>query len=108
MEVSDAFEFRMKSIEAQISEINAKIDKLTDAISSARLQDKDTELSLSLLDSRVSKLEISVSDLQRLVADIKNAPDKKDAQRWQQIADYIFKALVAAAVLAVLAKIGLN
>lgn len=100
--------YRMDSIESQIKEINAKIDKLTDAIMQSQINNNSTTKDIEQIMHNQDKMQDEISSLKKQVAELQAAPVKKDADKWRYILDYLFKAIVACGVTAFLIRLGLK
>ena len=60
------------------------------------------------LENEVARMKVNSKENDKEIADLKAAPDKKSAARWNQIIDIAFKALITAAVGYFMYKIGLS
>ena len=57
---------------------------------------------------RLSALEDEMNKAKTNIAELQSAPYKKDANKWNNVVEWIFKALVLACMGIILAKIGLK
>lgn len=63
---------------------------------------------LTPLQSRVQSLEAEMEKAKEQIEEIKNAPYKKDAAKWQTVIGWILQSLTLACMAILLAKIGLK
>ena len=66
------------------------------------------ERRITELENEVVRIKSNSKESNKEIADLKAAPDKKSAAKWNYIMDYAFKALVTIAVGYFLYKIGLS
>lgn len=66
------------------------------------------ERRITELENEVTKIKSNSKENNKDIAELKAAPDKKSAAKWNYIMDYAFKALVTIAVGYFLYKIGLS
>jgi chromosome segregation ATPase len=93
----DLIAYRLDNIEIKLADMQKLIEGNI-------LQDKD----IKDLQSKMSKAETEISAMKKEIETIKQEPIKKSAKRWEYVIDYIFKALVAIGVTAMLIKMGLS
>lgn len=89
--------YRLKSIEDSIVELKTLL------VDVPRLNDR-----LVVTEKQSQENKDEIENIKKTVQDIKNQPLQKDANRWRYILDYIFKSVVAVAVIYFLSKIGVN
>lgn len=89
--------YRLESIENTLGELKALL------VDVPRLQDR-----ITLCEKQTDENKLDIEHLQNEVQEVSQRPAKKDAARWQYILDFVFKTLVAAAVVLLLAKIGVK
>ena len=94
---ADLIAFRLNNIESQLTEMQQ-------LIKTNIVQDKD----IKNLQDRMILAENDIVYLKSQVNLLRQEPVKKSAKRWDYIIDYIFKALVAIGVAAMLIKTGLH
>lgn len=66
------------------------------------------ERRITELENEVTRIKSNSKESNKEIAELKAAPDKKSAAKWNYIMDYAFKALVTIAVGYFLYKIGLK
>lgn len=66
------------------------------------------ERRITELENEVTKIKSNSKENNKDIAELKAAPDKKSAAKWNYIMDYAFKALVTIAVGYFMYKIGLS
>ena len=94
---ADLIAFRLNNIESQLAEMQQ-------LIKTNIIQDKD----INNLQDRMTLAENDIVYLKSQVNVLRQEPIKKSAKRWEYVIDYIFKALVAIGVTAMLIKMGLS
>lgn len=86
----ELIEFRLINIEKQLDELKALLIKVP------------------VQEEKVLTLESKVQVLETKVQALETKPDKKDAEKWRYIVDYLFKAVVAFVALYLLSKVGIK
>lgn len=66
------------------------------------------ERRITELENEVTKIKSNSKESDKNIAELKAAPDKKSAAKWNYVMDYAFKALVTIAVGYFMYKIGLS
>ena len=100
--------YRLDSMERSLSLVLEKIEELNKSIADSRVLDNQTKNDIDALDKRVSSLEKNQAEVKALCYELKAAPEKANAKKWDFIADYAFKAIVAVVVGWILVKVGLK
>lgn len=113
---------KMKTIEYRLDKIDSQLENLKTLMVDSKLQEKD----IKTIYERIDKLEQAQAELreqleqeqierrkqiavqQERIEEIKNEPIKKSAAKWEYILDYAFKGLVAAAVLFIFVRLGIQ
>lgn len=95
---------RVKTIEYRLDKIDTQLDALKTLMVDSKLQEKD----IKSIYARIEKLEADQSEIREKLEELEDAPTKKSAMKWDFILDYIFKALVAAAVLFIFVRLGIQ
>lgn len=92
-------------VEYQIGEVDMTLKKLSNVVTELALQKQEVAELNAKMDDHAHKAEGVLRDIdKRIIANEKRLdalellPTKESAQKWRYIADYIFKALVAAAI----------
>lgn len=93
----NVLDFRLTNIENTLNE-------LKNVLVETKLQQRDID---DLKKMQQETLEAINSHDKRIRA-LEMAPDKAKAGKWEIIADFVFKAILGAVVVVILAKIGLN
>lgn len=57
---------------------------------------------------RNTEIEAKLEDHEHRLIDVENAPNKKDASKWQYIMDYVFKFMVGGVVIYFASKMGIK
>lgn len=93
----------INTIDFRLSQIESSLQDVKDLLVSVKLANKD----ISELQDDVAKLEQKVQQNADNILLLKNLPDKKSAERWQYIVDYVFKFFVGGIAAYIATKIGL-
>ena len=105
---ADTVSLRLSNLEKQVNDIGTKIDKLTEAITQAKLDDKDTSNEIKNHEDRIQKTEEKLAAIETEINTLKEQPTKDKASKWQYIMDFLFKTIVGTGFIAVLSYIGFN
>ena len=90
-------EYRLGQIEQTVKSMKITLDNFTTQMATFAAYG----LRLSALEDEMNKAKINIAELQ-------SAPYKKDANKWNNVVEWIFKTLVLACMGIILAKIGLK
>ena len=90
-------EYRLEQIEQTIKSMKITLDNFTTQMA--------TFASYGL---RLSALEDEMNKAKEEIAEINSAPYKKDANKWNNIIEWIFKAIVLSCMGVILTKVGLK
>ena len=93
----DTINFRLSQIEASLKDVK-------DLLISVKMAGKDIED----LQSNYKKIEDRLAACEAGITELKQGPDKKAAEKWHYIMDYIFKFVVAGVVALFATKIGIG
>lgn len=94
---SNVLDFRLTNIENTLNE-------LKNVLVETKLQQRDID---DLKKMQQETLE-AINSHDKRIRNLEIAPDKDKASKWELIADYLFKGILGAVVVVILAKIGLN
>lgn len=90
-------EYRLGQIEQTVKSMKITLDNFTTQMATFAAYG----LRLSALEDEMNKAKTNIAELQ-------SAPYKKDANKWNNVVEWIFKTLVLACMGIILAKIGLK
>lgn len=97
-------DYRLDKMDRQLEGLEKKVDQLLELLTEFKIQKKDIER----IFERQDELKTDMDRLKADVSALKLMPEKKSAERWNYIVEYIFKGIVAVAIAAVLVKAGLK
>lgn len=104
--MSKDFKEDLKQVEERIESKAAQRDTNLRTEIYSRIQ--LAERRITDLENEIAKMKVNSKESNKEIAELKAAPDKKSAAKWNYIMDYAFKALVTIAVGYFLYKIGLK
>lgn len=91
------------TINFRLAQIESSLQDVKDLLVSVKMAGKD----IQELQSDYKNLEERVKKCEQDIADVRSIPDKKSAERWTFIVEYVFKFTVAAIVLYFATKMGI-
>lgn len=100
--------YRINELFSKVEELTAKIDKINDTILQFKLADSTIGFKIESLEKDVAGIKEELHEQKKSIQELKEAPLKKDSQNWKQITNTILKYVIDAAILLMLAKIGLK
>ena len=89
-------EYRLGQIEQTIKSMKTTLDNFTTQMAT-----------FTAYDTRLSTLEDEMNKAKVDIAELQSAPYKKDASKWNIVAEWVFKAIVLACMAIILKKVGL-
>lgn len=89
-------EYRLGQIEQAVKSMKTTLDNFTTQMATFTAYG----IRLSALEDEMSKAKADITELQ-------SAPYKKDASKWNIVAEWVFKAIVLACMAIILKKVGL-
>lgn len=90
-------EYRLSQIEMTVKAMKATLDSFTQQM--ALFQGYD---------SRLTSVEQQIDKLVQQMVCLEDAPYKNSAHKWDEVANWVFKAIVLACIGLILAKVGLK
>ena len=90
-------EYRLGQIEQTVKSMKTTLDNFTTQMAT-----------FTAYGTRLSTLENEMNKAKEEIAEINSAPYKKDANKWNNIIEWIFKAIVLSCMGLILAKVGLK
>lgn len=97
-------DYRLDKMDRQLEGLEKKVDQLLELLTEFKIQKKDIER----IFEQQEELKADMDRIKVEVSALKLMPEKKSAERWNYIVEYIFKGIVAVAIAAVLVKAGLK
>ena len=97
--------------EKSITALNIRLSAIEEQIKDLKTLMMDSvkqESHIQELEKDVSSLEKNEREIFQRLNALEQKPDKDSAKKWNYIADYIFKAVVAFCALYLLSKIGIS
>lgn len=104
--MSRDFKEDLKHVEERLESKSAQRDTNLRTELYSRLQ--FAEKRITDLENEIAKMKVNSKESNKEIADLKAAPDKRSAARWNYIMDYAFKAIVTVAIGFFMYKIGLS
>lgn len=107
------YDIRLDMISESVKELKAMVTKTNDTLNRLALKDftiqenKIKELD-ARIDGHIVRADEKLKLLEGRVLNLEEKPLKDNANKWQAIIDYIFKAIVTIGVGAILVKAGLQ
>lgn len=92
------------TINFRLSQIESSLQDVKDLLVSVKMAGKD----IQELQGDYKTIEERVKKCEQDIAEIRQMPEKKSAERWQYILDYIFKFTISAAVIYFAKKMGVR
>lgn len=90
-------EYRLGQIEQTVKSMKITLDNFTTQMAT-----------FAAYGLRLSALEADMDKAKEDIAEMQSAPYKKDASKWNNVVEWIFKAIVLACMGIILAKVGLK
>ena len=89
-------EYRLGQIEQTVKSMKTTLDNFTTQMAT-----------FTAYGTRLSTLEDEMSKAKADITELQSSPYKKDASKWNIVADLVFKAIVLACMAIILKKVGL-
>ena len=93
-----------KTINYRLGKIEETLSELKDVIIENKLQAKD----IQDLKTNLQELIDGINAHDKRIRALETAPDKKDAEKWKTITDFIFKGILTVIGTIVLVKMGIQ
>ena len=93
-----------KTINYRLGKIEETLSELKDVIIENKLQAKD----IQDLKTTLQELIDGINAHDKRIRTLETAPDKKDAEKWKTITDFIFKGILTVIGTIVLVKLGIK
>lgn len=97
-------DYRLNKMESQLELLAQKVDKLLELFTEFKIQKKDIEN----IFNRQDELQNDIKAMKEEIQNLKNAPVRRSAEKWNYIIEYAFKSFIALVFAAVLVKVGLK
>lgn len=104
MDNEETQDYRLNKMESQLELLAQKVDKLLELFTEFKIQKKDIEN----IFNRQDELQDDIKAMKEEIQNLKNAPVRRSAEKWNYIIEYAFKSFIALVFAAVLVKVGLK